>query len=87
MIKIWLCRVCGFWRHKGWEELGWLTTPRCPVCDGRMSSVLAHHPEHNPVPLASHPVDIAQHREPAALPGRAHSPVVQREPHLAHRRS
>ena len=78
MIKIWLCRVCGFWRHKGWEELGWLTTPRCPVCDTRMASVLERSPARNPVHLASRTADTAQHR-PEAFP-------EMREPHLARRR-
>ncbi|MDR7419256.1 MAG: hypothetical protein QN178_10145 [Armatimonadota bacterium] len=40
MITVWRCPVCDYARHKRWEEIGWLTNPRCDRCGTRMESAL-----------------------------------------------
>jgi tRNA(Ile2) C34 agmatinyltransferase TiaS len=40
MITVWHCPVCDYARHKRWEEIGWLTNPRCDRCGTRMESAL-----------------------------------------------
>jgi hypothetical protein len=44
MITVWSCPVCDRWRHKRWEEIGWLTNPRCDWCGTRMISTLRSRP-------------------------------------------
>jgi hypothetical protein len=44
MITVWQCRTCGYWRYKRYDEIGWLTAPRCDECSDRMTSALRSRP-------------------------------------------
>lgn len=44
MITVWSCASCDHWRHKRWEEIDWITSPRCEQCGARMQSALRSRP-------------------------------------------